>query len=231
MSTDTKERPLVLLDQQLALGAYLESLLCVPAEAPESAECAQKPAEQEAGAGEPVRTQDPSVLEECPAPVPAAAPRQWARSRFPCLRFQVAGLTLAVSLQRLNGVLPWPADGVSPMPGHAPWFLGLLYHQGRQIKIIDTAWHVLPPDRRQAPAPGADPGRFQNIVLIGDGQWGLACDKVDEVMQLEPDAVKWRSANGKRPWLAGTVIAHMCALLDADAFAQVLEWGERDHQR
>lgn len=222
MSTPTKERPVLLLDQQLALGAYLNSLLCPPG----------APVQQETQPSEPTAVEPSSAGDPPPhpAPVAAPAPRQWAAGRFPCLRFQVAGVTLAVSLQRLNGVLPWPADGVSPMPGHAPWFLGLLYHQGRQVKVIDTAWHVLPPDRRQSPQGDAEAPRFRNIVLIGDGQWGLACDNVEEVMQLEPDAVKWRSAHGRRPWLAGTVIAHMCALLDADAFAQVLEQGEQEHQ-
>ncbi|HKJ07526.1 MAG TPA: hypothetical protein VKA76_00405, partial [Gammaproteobacteria bacterium] len=145
MSTQTKERPVMLLDQQLALGAYLDSLLCPPTETREpSAAPLQQPAEP----AEPPAAEAP--VADAPAPGPASepeqAPRQWAAGRFPCLRFQVAGVTLAVSLQRLNGVLPWPADGVSPMPGHAPWFLGLLYHQGRQVKVIDTAWHVLPPD-------------------------------------------------------------------------------------
>jgi len=40
---------------------------------------------------------------------------------------------------------------------------------------------------------------------------------------LTPAAVKWRGHSGSRPWLAGTVIDRMCALIDADAFAQMLE--------
>lgn len=221
MSVDTKEEALTLLDQELALGAYLESLLRVPVEA------SQAPGARQSERVTAV-VESPSTDDALSVPAPAS--RQWAQGRFPCLRFKVAGLTLAVSLERLNGVLPWPADGVNPMPGHAPWFLGLLAHQGRQIKVIDTAWHVLPQDRREELTTERDMARLKNIVVIGDGQWGLACDTVDEVMNLEPEAVKWRSAGGKRPWLAGTVIAHMCALLDADAYAQMLEQGEREHQ-
>ena len=28
---------------------------------------------------------------------------------------------------------------------------------------------------------------------------------------LRPEQVRWRSARSKRPWLAGTVVKHMCA--------------------
>jgi purine-binding chemotaxis protein CheW len=37
--------------------------------------------------------------------------------------------------------------------------------------------------------------------------------------------VRWRTAQGKRPWLAGTISARLCALLDTDALAQILEAG------
>jgi len=218
MSAPTKSADTGLLDQQLALGAYLESLLCVPA-APEPP----------AGESEPMA---PTEHGDRPAPEtvadagggPEREHRDWARGRFPCLRFKVGGITLAVPLARLNGVLEWPAESIRPMPGHSPAFLGVLAHQGRQVKVIDTRYHVIPSDRRDREPAGER--RPRRIVLIGDGQWGLACDEVEEVMELAPEEVKWRSASGKRPWLAGTVIAHMCALIDADAFARLLREGE-----
>jgi len=42
-------------------------------------------------------------------------------------------------------------------------------------------------------------------------------------VRLEPDQVKWRSQQGKRKWLAGTVIEHMCALVHVDTLVEILE--------
>jgi len=42
-------------------------------------------------------------------------------------------------------------------------------------------------------------------------------------VRISPDQVKWRSTQGKRPWLAGTVIEHMCALIHVDSLVALLE--------
>jgi purine-binding chemotaxis protein CheW len=52
--------------------------------------------------------------------------------------------------------------------------------------------------------------------------WGLAVDSVTQPISLLPEDVKWRSDRSKRPWLAGTVKEHMCALLDIPMIAQML---------
>ncbi len=151
---------------------------------------------------------------------------EWAQERFQCLVFQVAGLSLAVPLTKLNGVISWQ-EGVTPMPNRSALFLGLLRHQQRNVKVVDTALMVLPEGRQPATlAPAAE--RVAHIILLDEGRWGLACDQIGEVLTLDPDDVRWRSAQGKRPWLAGTVLKHLCALLDADAFVELLLHGERE---
>lgn len=220
IQTENRDAQLVMLDQQLALGAYLQALLRpAPVEAP--AETA------------PVVLAEPPVAPPAEAPaleapalaVPPAAVEppypEWARDDFQCLLFQVAGLTLALPLARLNGVLPWDPAAVTEMPNHRPWFLGLREHLGHKVKLIDVANIVLPPDR-YADLPPADSGRLGKIILIDGGRWGLVCDAVAEVISLSPADVKWRGRAGSRPWLAGTVIRQMCALIDTDAFAAML---------
>jgi purine-binding chemotaxis protein CheW len=136
---------------------------------------------------------------------------------FQILLFQVAGITLAVSLEKLGGILEWNED-VTPMPNCSPWFLGLLAERGEQIKVIDTGMLVVP-SKFRANHHRED---MQKIILIGDGKWGLACDNVSEVITLHRDKVRWRGENSKRPWLAGTVVDQMCALLDVDKFVELL---------
>ena len=269
--------PTALLDQQLALGAYLDALLGVAAP-PQEQEAPPKPPVAEVVAAPapvaPVETPPITQIEtkrERPspmaAPVPARVPAavvapkletraaplvtpmpetpavtpvpaqgesvpptvtdarpEWARQEFQSLLFQVAGLTLAVPLAKLNGVMPWDDTAMTPMPGHSALFLGLLSRHGQQVKVVDTAQVVLPPDRL-ARLGGRPEERVSHLVLVGDGGWALACSAIGEVLSLGPDDVKWRTASGTRPWLAGTVVQHMCALLDVDAFVDLLREG------
>lgn len=147
---------------------------------------------------------------------------EWGAERFQCLLFDVGGLKLAVPLVKLNGVIPWNND-LTEMPGHSSIFLGLLRHLGQNVKVIDTARLVLP--ERQGADLAIPEERLRNIILIDESRWGLACDGIGEVLTLSPEDVKWRTAQGSRPWLAGTVMEHLCALLDVDAFSERLLTG------
>ena len=227
-----------LLDQQLALSAYFEALLGDPPVRP-----------VEVAVPEPVAVAVPvvapapvAIVEASPPPVSVASlvPVQepvpasqaderpdWAAAEFQSLLFQVAGLTLAVPLAKLNGVLPLDLNEVTPMPGHSALFLGLIDHLGLQVRVVDTAQVVLPPERL-AQDGDTPAGRVSHLVLIGEGRWGLAASGIGQVISLRADDVKWRGSLGKRPWLAGTVIRHMCALLEVDAFLELL--GEGKHR-
>jgi len=158
-----------------------------------------------------------AAIEPAATPLPA-----WTQSPFQAMLFKVAGLTLAVPLVELNGVVEWREAAVTEMPGHADFYLGLMPHLGHKVALIDTAHLVLPPDKLRRLA-GDDPrARIKRVVLIHDGKYGLACDEVAEVITLKPADVRWRTSRTQRRWLAGTVVAHMCALIDATAFAQML---------
>lgn len=215
MKTDTRE--LQMLDQQLALSSYIDALLDDAA--------APVPAET-------VAADDPGALpvSECleaaqtclDAATPLAANEveaerlhpEWADTRFQALLFEVAGLTLAVPLVKLKGVVP-NEQGCTAMPGHSELFLGVVPYQGVQSKVVDTARFVLPTDRAARLAD--DPAeRMQHLIMIDGGRWALACSRIGDVIELDSDGVKWRGRNGKRLWLAGTVIGRMCALLDID---------------
>ncbi len=170
-------------------------------------------------------TVEEPVVEAAP---PAVEPRpEWGEEPFQALLFKVWGLTLAVPLVELSGIQEWHADQVTPMPGHAPWYLGLMQYRDNSVPVVDTAHLVLPPDRL-ARLDTSAAERLGRVVFIGDGRWGLGCDSVAEVITLEPDQVSWRTSRAKRRWLAGTVIEQMCALIDPPAFAEMLATGIAD---
>lgn len=216
----TALKPMHLLDQQLALGVYLDDLLGEAPAPPAIGEAAAAPPESPvATPGEPPATPAPVVIAadagvQQPAASNLGGVPAWAGERFQALLFEVAGLTLAVPLVKLKGVVTH-SEELTPMPGQAPLFAGLTGYQGQQSRVVDTARLVLPADR----AAQLDPDigeRCQSLVMIDDGRWALACSRVGDVIELDSRGVKWRTAGGRRLWLAGTVIERMCALLDID---------------
>ena len=161
-----------------------------------------------------------SAATQTPEPRP-----DWASEPFPCLLLKVQGLLLALPLVKLNRILPW--EDPTLIPGYAPWLLGVLQQAGqaRNLKVVDTAALVMP-ERLSQIAP-ADP-EYQHIVMVGDGEWGLTCEDVSSIIHIDPAKVRWRTNRSKRPWLAGTVIEHLCALLDAERLAEMLSAGASD---
>lgn len=142
---------------------------------------------------------------------------QWAQSRFDVLLFQVSGLTLAVPLIALGKIVPF-TDELTPLFGQADWFMGLLLTNQGKVRVVNTSKFVMP--ERYDPAFEKS---CELIITINGVPWGLAVDSVNQPISLEPEDVKWRTERSKRPWLAGTVKDHMCALIDIPMMADVLD--------
>lgn len=141
---------------------------------------------------------------------------QWAQSRFDVLLFSVAGLTLAVPLISLGQIQPL-TDELTPLFGQADWFMGLQPTPAGKIRTVNTAKFVMPERYDEAFVQTA-----KYVMSINGVPWGLAVDSVNQPITLQPEDVKWRGDRSKRPWLAGTVKEHMCALLDIPRIGQML---------
>jgi purine-binding chemotaxis protein CheW len=141
---------------------------------------------------------------------------QWAQSRFDVLLFKVSGLTLAVPLVSLGQIQPI-TDELTPLFGQADWFMGLQPTPQGKIRTVNTAKFVMPERYDESFVKSA-----KYVVSINGVPWGLAVDSVNQPISLMPDEVKWRGDRSKRPWLAGTVKEHMCALLDIPMIGQML---------
>lgn len=142
----------------------------------------------------------------------------WAQKRFDALIFKVAGLKLAVPLVSLGLIHPIDKK-FNALPHQTPWFLGLLrVSGGASIKVIDTAMCVMPERYTSACREG-----LKYVITLHGYDWGLACHEVEKAICLDPDAINWRTQRGKRPWMAGTVRDHMCALIDSTGFHSVIE--------
>ena len=163
-----------------------------------------------------------------PAATPQAQPAalklegrpSWAEEPFECLLFDVAGLTLAVPLICLGSIYPLEGQELTPLFGQPDWFLGILPSQAGNLKVLDTARWVMPDRYREDFREG-----LQYVISVQGYEWGLAVHQVSRSIRLDPAEVKWRSQRTQRPWLAGTVIEHMCALLDVAALAELIASG------
>ncbi|MFP8965897.1 chemotaxis protein CheW [Pokkaliibacter sp. CJK22405] len=150
----------------------------------------------------------------------------WAKDRFECLLFNVSGLKLAVPLIELGGVLTFPEKGLTPLFGQAKWFMGLLpAHSGQMVRVVDTALWVMP-DRYDE----AQRASMRYVIMMEGSDWGLGCHEVAEAITLSVDDVRWRTERSKRPWLAGTVIEHMCAIMDVGAMNKLLNAGDKNYR-
>lgn len=167
---------------------------------------------------QPVATPEPE-----PEPQPQGRP-DWAEHAFECLIFKVAGLQLAVPLVLLGAIHRMESE-LHEIPGRPPWFMGMLPSNERNLRVVDTAEWVMAGRVPQGAREG-----YKFVIRLDQSDWGLACDEVAQSFRLSPDDVKWRSERSRRPWLAGTVVGHMCALLDVSAMTRLLSRAEKEHR-
>ncbi len=205
--------------------------------APAPAGPAPAPEKPSASAEEPVFKKPATPVEEEQPPVKqdegervATAPEKtsgrpdWAEEAFECLIFKVAGLQLAVPLVLLGAIHRLEGD-LTEIPGRPGWFMGMLPIGERNVRVVDTAAWVM---AGRYPEGAAE--NYRLVIRLDESDWGLACDDVAQSFTLDPHDVKWRQTGGKRPWLAGTVVKHMCALVDVGAMSRLLARAEREQR-
>ena len=158
------------------------------------------------------------------APLRSDGRPAWAAEPFECLLFDVAGLTLAVPLVCLGSIYSLAGRELTPLFGQPEWFLGILPSQSGNLKVLDTARWVMPDRYRDDFREG-----LQYVISVQGYEWGLAVHQVSRSLRLDPNEIKWRTQRGQRPWLAGTVIEHMCALLDVAELAELIASGAVKH--
>ncbi|AZG72683.1 chemotaxis protein CheW [Shewanella livingstonensis] len=139
---------------------------------------------------------------------------------FQVLFFNVAGLTLAVPLVSLGGIIK--IDKINHLIGRPSWFKGVQTHRDSKINVVDTCAWVMP--EKYSPEL-AQTVNYQYIVMLEDSQWGLTCESLVNAVKIDKSHVNWREKPGKRPWLAGVVKQQMCGILHVQALIKMLDAG------
>tara|TARA_B100001109_G_scaffold255677_1_gene259974 strand:- start:24303 stop:25151 length:849 start_codon:yes stop_codon:yes gene_type:complete len=171
---------------------------------------------------EPALTVKEQTETETPPLAVQPAPLNWRSVQgIECLIFKVAGLKLAIPLPLLGGVHN-VADKVTPLFGQAAWSLGVWQGEDGKMTIIDSAKLIMP----ERNVSLADDG-YSFFIQLDRSPWALACQEICDTVTLVYDSIKWRGETSKRPWLAGTVISEMCALVDVNGLMTLLEQNVR----
>lgn len=166
--------------------------------------------------------QPEAVTKSAPPAAPAVpvVEKTYRQGRFQALFFEVAGLKVALPLKDLGGIHKITA--INTLPGKPLWYKGVMLYREQKINVVDTARWVMPEKYDQQLAESLN---YQYVIMLGKSSWGIACESLINTVALEQEDVKWREAQGKRPWLAGLIKQHMCALLDVDALIALLAQG------
>ena len=223
------ETPITSLSSNDLVQNYLDSLLrevtdtveLVEADAPIAPAVTVNTVAEQAVADTPVASTEVVVIDNGDSrhdPQKARPVPEWGRQGFAGLVFEVAGLKMAAPLHLLGGICQLE-DGLQPVVAQADWFMGLLRWNGKNLRVVDTARFVMPerlPDNSHRDA-------YQSVVVLGDSLWALAVDRADESVHLNGDEIRWKSVAGNRPWLAGTLLKRLCALIDVETLLQQLE--------
>ncbi|MGI2171679.1 chemotaxis protein CheW [Shewanella sp. MF05960] len=139
---------------------------------------------------------------------------------FQVLFFNVAGLTLAVPLVSLGGIIK--IEKINHLIGRPSWFKGVQTHRDSKINVVDTCAWVMP--EKYTPAL-AETVNYQYLVMLENSSWGLTCESLVNAVKIDKSHVNWREKPGKRPWLAGVVKQQMCGILHVQALIEMLDAG------
>ncbi len=144
---------------------------------------------------------------------PLSVMPEWTQHEFQALFFKVDQLILAVPLTDLLRTIKIDRQPTH-IPGQPSWFMGLLDEHDCRVGVLDTGQLVYGKKRGRLRDHEINP--YSSILITQDGKWGLACDEVLSISRLSPDKVRWRTLRDKRPWLIGTVIDELTAVIEME---------------
>ncbi|MBL4830813.1 MAG: chemotaxis protein CheW [Aliivibrio sp.] len=151
------------------------------------------------------------------------SPLNWQKTEvgnhFQLLFFIVNGMTFAVQLAELGGI--HEKKELSYLMGRPTWYLGMQTSNEAKYHVVDTAKWVMPEKLQDDKHQDA----YRYMVLLGDSNWGLACNQLVGTETITNEQIRWRETAGKRPWLAGMVKEKMCALIHVEALVAMLNAG------
>jgi len=202
-----------------ALASYLDTLLAEIDVAEERAPAVKEAVTQadmlqEKAQERPARATGPAAVEAAERTETRADAPPWAESPFQVLRFSINGVDLVVPLVSLAGIIPLDRT-MSRLPGQPAWSLGVVLHHDTKVVAIDTQRLLMPA------GAGGQPG-YSHLLLIGEGDRGLAVERLGGTATIGKEAVRWRGGVAGHPWYGGILVEELSVLIDVDGLLGML---------
>jgi purine-binding chemotaxis protein CheW len=232
MNIRQKKTDLQLAEPDQVVAEYLQTLLSDVEEYQEPVkEVVVAPVIQKQAAVEVEKTTDEPKVEQIVTPVqlatvdpedggkPQPVVPHWAQERFQCLLFEVSGLHLAVPLSELNSIAGKQEVSTTRLLGQPEWHRGIFEHRGLKVGVVDVARLVMPGELSSVTELTVSPN---HVLIIGEGEWGLMCDKLLSPIMVERDEIHWSCRHENRAWNAGTLPDQLCIILDLDVLLAMI---------
>jgi len=218
----SQRRPTTAPAAHPALLEMLDSLLAeVPAEspAPEAAPPPPAPAvpvETTAPAGLNITDTPPlQRTRECVIHGAEQSPRDTPESRFSAILFSVGRYRFATSLNALDSVTR-VTERPTEIFGQPDWHRGVVRHRGGQLVLVDPGRLLGLRDAEPVEQP-------DHVLVLPGGRYGLLSSQPPEPVTLQGGGIHWSRPNPRRLWLAGLLPEQMCALVDAEVLAEMIQ--------
>ncbi len=130
-----------------------------------------------------------------------------------CLMFKVGQQSLSIPLIDLGSVQPF-SERLTCLPDTPDWFLGIFQYRDGQVKVADSA-RVL--DINET---GGD-STPRHLLIFGDNEWAISCDKLGEVRQLQHEDIQWSLQSSQLA--LGTIRDSLAVLLDPEKILKRLQ--------
>lgn len=199
-----------LVTQDVALARLLEDLLGEVPERDHSTTTETLPSAPVRGTDASLHS--PLVNENRQAPLQSAGPDpgseslvpDWAAVGFRALVFRIGAQRFVIPLMALHSVVLLEQQ-LTELPGQPAWQIGVMRYRGQVLRIASMA-------RLLGLADDCD--RPRHALVLCDGQAGLACDRIDDAIDVACDTVRWRRPTASATWLRGIVADTLAAVLD-----------------
>jgi len=204
---DEKPAPVILMpevESPTPHGRQSDPVESLPAQALRS------PGTAHDAAAQAKETQAPANENPAVESQPAESDRLVSRQQdytFPlqCLMFKVGDNRLSIPLIDLGSVLPW-TDKLTRLPDAPDWYLGILQHRDAKFRVVDSARILQIKSTHERVAN-------RHLLVFGDADWALSCDRLGEVLKLQPEDVQW-SSQSTGSLALGTIRDSLAILLD-----------------